>query len=104
MFLSNFITSYYIATRNETTSKFIIDNIKLLWGNTYFQLAQLVVNTGGIAALIELVNVSKSATKLPAIMALGYIAGHSDQLAAAITGSKVRIEMNKKVSLNLRVM
>lgn len=59
--------------------------------NMHFQLAQFIVNTGGIAALIELIDTSKSATRLPAIMVLGYIAGHSDQLALAIIGSKVRI-------------
>ncbi|XP_043279064.1 sperm-associated antigen 6-like [Venturia canescens] len=52
------------------------------------ELAQLVVNTGGIGALIELIDNSKSATRLPAIMAIGYIAGHSDQLAIAVIGSK----------------
>lgn len=51
------------------------------------------MNSGGIAALIELINISQSAARLPAIMALGYIAGHSDQLAVAIIGSKVRINI-----------
>ncbi|KYQ54676.1 Sperm-associated antigen 6 [Trachymyrmex zeteki] len=54
----------------------------------YNYLAQLVVNSGGIAALIELIGISKSATRLPAIMTLGYIAGHSDQLAVAIIRSE----------------
>lgn len=58
----------------------------------FYQLAQLATNIGGIAALIEFINVSKSATRLPAIMALGYIAGHSDQLAVAVIGSKVSID------------
>lgn len=59
--------------------------------HTLFQLAQLTANIGGIAALVELINTSKSTTRLPAIMALGYIAGHSDQLAVAVIGSKVSI-------------
>ncbi|XP_011643538.1 sperm-associated antigen 6-like [Pogonomyrmex barbatus] len=58
-----------------------------------FELAQLIVNIGGIAALIELINTSKSATRLPAIMALGYIAGHSDQLAVAVIGSKGIVQL-----------
>jgi len=58
----------------------------------FSQLAQLVVNSGGIAALIELISISKSATRLPAIMALGYIAGHSDELAVAIIRSEVSIK------------
>jgi len=60
-----------------------------IFNNICFQLAQLVANAGGIAALIELINVSKSANRLPAIMALGYIAGHLDQLAVAVIESKV---------------
>ncbi|XP_044000963.1 sperm-associated antigen 6-like [Aphidius gifuensis] len=51
------------------------------------ELAQLVVNTGGIGALIEVIITTQSA-RLPAIMSLGYIAGHSDQLAMVIIGSK----------------
>jgi len=63
-----------------------------LYITQFSQLAQLVVNNGGIAALIELISTSKSATRLPAIMALGYIAGHSDQLAVAIIRSEVSIK------------
>ncbi|XP_025994255.1 sperm-associated antigen 6 isoform X2 [Solenopsis invicta] len=58
-----------------------------------FELAELVVNAGGIAALIELINISKSSARLPAIMALGYIAGHSDQLAVAVIGSKGIVQL-----------
>ncbi|XP_067213594.1 sperm-associated antigen 6-like [Linepithema humile] len=57
------------------------------------ELAQLVVNNGGIAALIELISASKSASRLPAIMALGYIAGHCDQLALAVIGSKGIVQL-----------
>ncbi|XP_029680862.1 sperm-associated antigen 6-like isoform X1 [Formica exsecta] len=57
------------------------------------ELAQLTANIGGIAALIELINISKSTTRLPAIMALGYIAGHSDQLAVAVIGSKGIVQL-----------
>lgn len=52
-------------------------------------MAQLIVNIGGIGALVELISTSKLTIALPAIMAIGYIAGHSDQLAVAIIGSKV---------------
>lgn len=57
------------------------------------ELAQLTANIGGIAALIELISNSKSTTRLPAIMALGYIAGHSDQLAVAVIGSKGIVQL-----------
>lgn len=52
-------------------------------------MAQLTVNIGGIGALLELISTAKLTVRLPAIMAIGYIAGHSDQLAIAIIGSKV---------------
>ncbi|XP_011706534.1 PREDICTED: sperm-associated antigen 6-like [Wasmannia auropunctata] len=58
-----------------------------------FELAQLAVNTGGIAALLELISISKTATRLPAIIALGYIAGYSDQLAVAVIGSKGIVQL-----------
>lgn len=52
-------------------------------------MAQLVVNNGGIGALVELIATPKLMARLSAIMAIGYIAGHSDQLAIAVIGSKV---------------
>ncbi|XP_017884671.1 sperm-associated antigen 6-like isoform X3 [Ceratina calcarata] len=54
------------------------------------EMAQLIVNIGGIGALVELICTAKLTARLPAIMAIGYIAGHSDQLAVAVIGSKVR--------------
>lgn len=54
------------------------------------QLAQLVVNTGGCGPLVELLAESTGGTRVPACMALGFIAGQSDQLAMAIIESKVR--------------
>lgn len=55
----------------------------------WFKLAELIVNIGGIAALVELIATAKSA-RVPGIMAIGYIAGHSDQLALAVIESQVR--------------
>ncbi|XP_033336112.1 sperm-associated antigen 6 [Megalopta genalis] len=52
------------------------------------EMAQLIVNMGGLGALVELISTSKLAARLPAIMAIGYIAGHCDQLAIAVIGSK----------------
>ncbi|XP_076756988.1 sperm-associated antigen 6 isoform X2 [Xylocopa sonorina] len=51
------------------------------------EMAQLIVNIGGTGALIELISTSKLTVRLPAIMAIGYIAGHSNQLAIAVVGS-----------------
>ncbi|XP_001603009.1 sperm-associated antigen 6-like [Nasonia vitripennis] len=52
------------------------------------QLAQFVSNTGGIEFLVEAIRTRKTSTRLQAIMALGYIAGHSDELATAIIEMK----------------
>lgn len=54
-------------------------------------MAQLIVNNGGIGALVELTAASKLPARLSAVMAIGYIAGHSDQLAIAVIGSQVYI-------------
>lgn len=48
------------------------------------ELAQLVVNCGGIGALIETLKLPSEASRMPCIAALGYIAGHSDQLAMSL--------------------
>ena len=56
------------------------------------------MNSGGIGALVQLIDQSKiSTTLLPAIMGLGYIAGHSDQLAIAVIGSKALLQLAKIV-------
>ncbi|CAH0694218.1 unnamed protein product [Spodoptera exigua] len=51
-------------------------------------LAQLVVNTGGCGPLVELLAESIGGGRVPACMALGFIAGQSDQLAMAVVESK----------------
>ncbi|XP_054008035.1 sperm-associated antigen 6-like isoform X2 [Hylaeus anthracinus] len=62
--------------------------------DTKLKMAQLIVNIGGIGALVELIDTSKQTVRLPAIMAIGYIAGHSDQLAIAVIGSKGVIHLS----------
>lgn len=46
-------------------------------------LAQLIVNQGGIGALLE----AKGSARIPGYTALGYIAGHSLQLALCVIGA-----------------
>ncbi|CAH2244492.1 jg17966 [Pararge aegeria aegeria] len=55
---------------------------------TTMQLAQLVVNTGGCGPLVELLSEGAGGSRVPACMALGYIAGQSDQLAMAVIEAK----------------
>eukprot|EP00033_Pygsuia_biforma_P001723 GCRY01001929.1.p1 GENE.GCRY01001929.1~~GCRY01001929.1.p1 ORF type:complete len:507 (-),score=65.83 GCRY01001929.1:459-1979(-) len=52
------------------------------------ELAQLIVNAGGCVTLVDYVNETKGNTRLPGIMALGYIAAFSETLALAIIVSK----------------
>lgn len=47
------------------------------------------MNTGGCGPLVELLSESSGGLRVPACMALGFIAGQSDQLAMAVIESKV---------------
>lgn len=49
------------------------------------------MNTGGCGPLVELLAESTGGARVPACMALGFIAGQSDQLAMAVVESKVGI-------------
>ena len=53
------------------------------------QLSQLIVNAGGIAAVVDYVGESRGNVRLPGIMMLGYVAAHSENLAMAVIVSKV---------------
>ena len=55
------------------------------------ELAKLIVNSGGAAALVEYVSEAPGNNKLPGIMAIGYIAAFSETLALAVIVSKVRL-------------
>merc|ERR1719310_1193952 len=52
------------------------------------EMAKLIVNAGGAAALVDYVLNSTGNARLPGIMALGYIASFSETLALAIIVSK----------------
>ncbi|CAE7751402.1 Spag6 [Symbiodinium pilosum] len=51
-------------------------------------LAKLIVNAGGIAAMVEFVNDARGNCRLPGIMTLGYVAAFSETLALAVVVSK----------------
>ena len=48
-----------------------------------------MVNAGGVAAMVDYVAETKGNVCLPGVMALGYIAAHSETLAMAVIVSKV---------------
>lgn len=52
------------------------------------ELAQLVVSSGGVGALVQFVADTSAAARLPGIMALGYIAAFSETLALAVIAER----------------
>lgn len=56
------------------------------------QLSQLIVNAGGVAAVVDYVGDTRGNVRLPGIMMLGYVAAHSENLAMAVIVSKVTWE------------
>ena len=52
------------------------------------ELAQLVVGAGGVGALVDYVGCTKNNTRLPGIMALGYIAAFSETLGLSVIAEK----------------
>jgi len=52
------------------------------------ELAKLICNTGGAAALVDYITESKGNARLPGIMTLGYIAAYDESFAMGIIASK----------------
>jgi 3-methyladenine DNA glycosylase AlkD len=52
------------------------------------ELAKLIVNAGGASALVEYISEAKGHSRLPGIMALGFVAAFSETLALAVVVSK----------------
>ena len=48
----------------------------------------MLVNAGGVAAIIDYLGDSCGTIRLPGIMALGYVAAHSENLAMTVIVSK----------------
>merc|ERR1712146_794155 len=51
-------------------------------------LAQLIVNAGGVGALVDYVTEARGNARLPGVMTLGYISAFSETLALAVIVSK----------------
>ena len=52
------------------------------------ELAQLIVGSGGVGALVDYISESKGNSRLPGIMALGYIAAFSETLGLAVIAER----------------
>ncbi|CAH8516483.1 unnamed protein product [Schistosoma turkestanicum] len=73
----------YLKDADETVRKNCGNLVKEIVKHTP-ELSQLIVNCGGIAALVDQIGDSKGYTCLPSVMALGYIAAHSETLATSV--------------------
>lgn len=49
----------------------------------------MIVNAGGVAAVVDYVSTTRGNVRLPGIMMLGYTAAHTESLAMAVIVSKV---------------
>ena len=67
---------------------FLISGIFLL--SSCLQLSQLIVNAGGVAAIVDYLGDTQGNVRLPGVMMLGYVAAHSESLAMAVIVSKVQ--------------
>jgi len=57
----------------------------------------MIVNAGGVAAVVDYVASTRGNVRLPGIMMLGYTAAHTESLAMAVIVSKVnKIKIMKK--------
>jgi hypothetical protein len=59
------------------------------------QLAQLLVNAGGVAAMVDFIGENKGNVRLPGVMMLGYVGAHTENLAMAVIVSKVNVELSE---------
>ena len=51
-------------------------------------MAQMMIEAGGLGILVDSIVRNRGETKLPGIMALGFVAGHSPEMALSIVYSK----------------
>jgi hypothetical protein len=58
------------------------------------ELAKLIVNSGGAAALVDYITEAQGNNKLPGVMAIGYISAFSETLALACIGIYLYIYIN----------
>ena len=74
--------THFIGTTNDSKQS----NLHVL---VCFQLSQVIVNCGGLSAVIDSLGDCQGSLRLPGIMMLGYVATHSENLAMAVILCKV---------------
>ena len=74
-------------TQLRDQSNRVIENAAMLLeeiAKQKMELCHLILNADGVAALIDYLGNTRGYVRLPGIMALGYIASHSEALAMAV--------------------
>ena len=57
------------------------------------KLAQLLVNAGGVAAVVDFIGENRGNIRLPGVMMLGYVGAHTENLAMAVIVSKGVVQL-----------
>lgn len=57
-------------------------------------MAQLLVNAGGVAAIVDFIGENRGNIRLPGIMMLGYVGAHTENLAMAVIVSKGVVQLS----------
>lgn len=52
----------------------------------------MLVNAGGVAAIVDFIGENRGTFRLPGVMMLGYVGAHTENLAMAVIVSKVIIK------------
>ncbi|KAG8504299.1 Sperm-associated antigen 6, partial [Galemys pyrenaicus] len=82
-----------LANYNEDLAEAVVKGDilpQLVYSLAEQNLSQLIVNVGGVAAMIDCDGSCRGNIRLPGITMLGYIAAHSENLAMAMIISKCR--------------
>ncbi|KAI8851582.1 armadillo-type protein [Chytridium lagenaria] len=85
------ISQKQLSTVKSSQTSSTVSKIQMAMSGKTLQrssLAQLIVNSGGIAAVVDYVNDSRGNARLPGIMTLGYIAAFSETLALSVIVAK----------------
>ncbi|KAL5963040.1 Sperm-associated antigen 6 [Taenia solium] len=69
-----------------------VNLIKELCKHT-FEICQVVVNSGGVPAVVDFLEEAKGHSIIPGIIALGYVAAHSDLQATAIIKTQALVQL-----------
>ncbi|KAJ1512952.1 Sperm-associated antigen 6 [Coelomomyces lativittatus] len=82
------LSIFYFNSKNFLLFIYFFVVSVLIYVFLRMQLAQLVVNSGALAAVIDYLSEARGQARIPAIMTLGYLSAFSETLALAVIVSK----------------